>query len=315
MTVNVALSTEVSLSKFNIGGENVLALGGINTPEGATLIVADFAGFEGIEVEATDHNATVTVTLNDDELDGDLATQPLTANDVLVVTVMAADGETEGLYKVTVVQGYTVTYDDNGSTGGSVPTDESVYPEGASVTVLANTGALVKDGYCFAGWNTADDGSGMFYEAGATFTMGAANVTLYAQWTIADFAVDENNVFGTTATLTWPTALGATSIALEQSADGGSTWENATTFEDLSPDATAAIVTGLTKNTTYQFRLVIDGGITAGESNTIAVTTKAAAMYGASWNSGNSSTSMTRLGMPQIKLLGRTSMVLHRGAR
>ncbi|MFD2408997.1 InlB B-repeat-containing protein [Paenibacillus rhizoplanae] len=78
---------------------------------------------------------------------------------------------------------YTVTYSGNGSTGGTVPTDSNPYTKNATVTVLGNTGSLVKTGNTFAGWNTAANGSGTNYAEGATFSMGAANVTLYAQWT------------------------------------------------------------------------------------------------------------------------------------
>ncbi|OKP93860.1 InlB B-repeat-containing protein, partial [Paenibacillus sp. P46E] len=78
---------------------------------------------------------------------------------------------------------YTVTYNGNGSTGGAVPTDNSSYPQGNTVTVLGNTGTLVKTGYTFAGWNTAANGSGTDYAANATFSMGTANATLYAKWT------------------------------------------------------------------------------------------------------------------------------------
>jgi uncharacterized repeat protein (TIGR02543 family) len=78
---------------------------------------------------------------------------------------------------------YTITYNGNGSTGGNVPTDSNSYAENATVTVLGNTGSLVKTGKTFADWNTAADGSGTSYAAGATFTMGMANLTLYAQWT------------------------------------------------------------------------------------------------------------------------------------
>lgn len=78
---------------------------------------------------------------------------------------------------------YSVTYDGNGKTSGSVPTDaNSPYANGATVTVLGNTGSLAKTGYTFTGWNTAADGSGTDYAAGETFSMGTANVTLYAQW-------------------------------------------------------------------------------------------------------------------------------------
>ena len=47
----------------------------------------------------------------------------------------------------------------------------------------SNTGALVKSGYTFVGWNTTAGGSGISYATGVTFAMGPANMTLYAQWT------------------------------------------------------------------------------------------------------------------------------------
>ncbi len=81
---------------------------------------------------------------------------------------------------------YTVAYDGNGNTGGNVPVDSTKYKQGATVTVLDNTGNLVRSGYTFTGWNTAADGSGTGYAAsgGATFTMGSASVLLYARWII-----------------------------------------------------------------------------------------------------------------------------------
>jgi uncharacterized repeat protein (TIGR02543 family) len=81
------------------------------------------------------------------------------------------------------VSTFSVTYEANGATGGSVPTDNNNYQQGATVTVLGNTGNLVKAGFTFAGWNTKADGTGTSYAGGATFSMGAANVILYAVWT------------------------------------------------------------------------------------------------------------------------------------
>ena len=78
---------------------------------------------------------------------------------------------------------YLVTYNGNGNTGGNVPVDSGSYANGDSVTVLGNTGSLVKTSYVFGGWNTASNGSGTTYVAGNTFTMGSANVILYALWT------------------------------------------------------------------------------------------------------------------------------------
>jgi len=76
---------------------------------------------------------------------------------------------------------YTVTYDANAATGGTVPTDGNTYEAGATVTV-SDKGTLVKTGCKFAGWDTSSAAATAVYSAGATFAMGSANVTLYAVW-------------------------------------------------------------------------------------------------------------------------------------
>ncbi|MDI4649600.1 InlB B-repeat-containing protein [Cohnella sp. F6_2S_P_1] len=78
---------------------------------------------------------------------------------------------------------YTVSYDANGATSGSVPADSGLYEQNAAVSLSGNVSGLAKTGYTFAGWNTQADGSGTDYAAGASFTMGTADVTLYAKWT------------------------------------------------------------------------------------------------------------------------------------
>jgi uncharacterized repeat protein (TIGR02543 family) len=80
---------------------------------------------------------------------------------------------------------YTVTYDGNTNTGGDPPVDgSSPYATGATVTVLGNTGSLVKTDYTFTGWNTLASGLGTHYAATGSdsFLMGSANTTLYAEW-------------------------------------------------------------------------------------------------------------------------------------
>ena len=84
---------------------------------------------------------------------------------------------------------YTVAYNGNFNTGGSVPVDGTTYHNGDTATVLGNTGSLVRTGYTFAGWNTAANGSGTSYTGGDTFSIGLSNVTLYAQWTAIDYTV------------------------------------------------------------------------------------------------------------------------------
>jgi uncharacterized repeat protein (TIGR02543 family) len=99
---------------------------------------------------------------------------------------------------------YTITYNGNGNTGGTVPADNNKYEQGAAVTVKANTGALVRTGFTFDGWNTLADGSGSSYAASgsATFVMGSAAVTLYGKWTPAgiDFHITKPK---TGDTLAW----------------------------------------------------------------------------------------------------------------
>ncbi|MFC3801520.1 S-layer homology domain-containing protein [Cohnella sp. GCM10012308] len=109
---------------------------------------------------------------------------------------------------------YTVSYQGNGATSGSAPAD-SDYAEGVTVSVDGNTGNLARTGYTFAGWNTQADGSGTDYAAGASFTMGTADVTLYAKWLTANTSSDSdtgptgstasgNNVVSSDGTLTLP---------------------------------------------------------------------------------------------------------------
>ena len=84
------------------------------------------------------------------------------------------------------VAGYRVIYDANGATGGTVPTDNTVYGDNASATIKANTGTLVKTGYTFAGWNTAANGSGTDVAAtGSASKTITAGLRLYAKWTAA----------------------------------------------------------------------------------------------------------------------------------
>lgn len=85
--------------------------------------------------------------------------------------------------KWTANKTYSVTYDSNGATTGSIPVDTTNYINGQSVTVLSNTGNLDKTGYSFNGWNTAQNGYGTTYTQSQTFAMGNANVILYAKWT------------------------------------------------------------------------------------------------------------------------------------
>lgn len=70
---------------------------------------------------------------------------------------------------------YTVTYSLNEGTG-TLPTHDPCIA-GETFT-LASSEGITKEGKVFGGWNDGTE----TYEAGATYTMGSANVTLTAVW-------------------------------------------------------------------------------------------------------------------------------------
>ena len=79
---------------------------------------------------------------------------------------------------------YSVSYDDNGKTSGSVPAT-SYYVAGSDVTVPGNTGSLAKTYYTFVGWNTSnasDATESTEYDADDTYENISANTTFYAVW-------------------------------------------------------------------------------------------------------------------------------------
>ncbi|MBN1686723.1 MAG: leucine-rich repeat protein, partial [Spirochaetales bacterium] len=109
-----------------------------------------------------------------------------------------------------VLPTYTVSYNGNGASGGSVPVDGNAYVQGTTVTVLGS-GSLVNAGYNLAGWNTQANGLGTSYAIGATFTMGASDRTLYAIW-IPNYLTYSSS--GTTITLTGYTAAQSGSFVI-----------------------------------------------------------------------------------------------------
>jgi Tol biopolymer transport system component len=76
----------------------------------------------------------------------------------------------------------SVIYAANGATAGSVPSDAAAYRSGQTVTLLGNSGRLVRTGFAFVGWNTAPDGSGVRYRPGDRLAMGSGDLALYAEW-------------------------------------------------------------------------------------------------------------------------------------
>jgi len=94
---------------------------------------------------------------------------------------------TAGAAFTTLAQ-YTVHFDGNGATGGSVPSD-AVKDAGSSYS-LPGVGTLTNTGYTFGGWLEGST-SGTLRASGYSHTVNA-DITFYAKWTIQSYDVTFN---------------------------------------------------------------------------------------------------------------------------
>ena len=108
------------------------------------------------------------------------------------VTMPAANLTLYAIWDDTI---YTVTYSSNGGTG-AVPSEPA---KAANTTFAAasGTGMSAPSGRQFRNWNTMADGTGASYVPGATVTMPAANLVLYAIWEDMLYTVTYNANGGT----------------------------------------------------------------------------------------------------------------------
>ncbi len=137
----------------------------------------------------------------------------------------------------------TVTFDANGGAGSM---DALTADLGTTVTLPAST--FTRDGYVFAGWNTAADGTGTAIVNGGQLTLGS-DATLYAQWKTADTKFIngiQNNLTATTTAGTAPTLPTTASVRWS---DGSTTneavtWNTPANYADLYAKAGTFEVTG-----------------------------------------------------------------------
>ena len=94
---------------------------------------------------------------------------------------------------------YTVIFNGNGSTGGSMKNQSITYGSGTKLTANAYS----RKGYTFNGWNTKANGKGTAYADkadGSTLTKtNGSSVTLYAQWKKKNYTITYNLNSGTNA--------------------------------------------------------------------------------------------------------------------
>ncbi|NLZ68353.1 MAG: InlB B-repeat-containing protein, partial [Spirochaetales bacterium] len=80
-----------------------------------------------------------------------------------------------------------ITYEANGATSGTVPTQQLKLPE-QPLIIQTNSGKLAKTNYQFDGWNTEADGTGIDYKEGDIYT-DSKSITLYAQWRLITYTI------------------------------------------------------------------------------------------------------------------------------
>ncbi len=175
----------------------------------------------------------------------------------------------------------TVTYDGNGNTGGTAPTDANEYSSGATVTVKAKPDGLVKTGYTFTGWKAG----GVTYTAGQTFTI-TANTTLVAQWSENKYTV---TISGGTASST--TAGISTTGTATVSLPAGKK------FTGWTLGSGVTLVSGTTSSATITFQASQASSVTAGFADRAGVkmyfakptTLDWGTLYAYAWKNGDAS--------------------------
>ena len=149
-----------------------------------TAFSAKFGGFSGTAGSIALKVGDTTIGTGSLNASSDV-TVSNSSNGVGTVLTVTVTGISKGVkayyisytYSSSTQATYSVTYDSNGATSGTVPVDDGEYTSGDTVTVLGNTGNLAKTDYTFGGWTDGEHE----YQVDGTFDI-SANVTLYAVW-------------------------------------------------------------------------------------------------------------------------------------
>ncbi|MBQ7597977.1 MAG: InlB B-repeat-containing protein [Clostridia bacterium] len=206
----ITLPTEISRTGYTFAGWKVTSETGGSWTNGAALTKIDTGAFGDVTLTAQWETIDYTIAY---DLDGGAATgnpdsytiesDPITLNAPTKTGYTFAgwtgSNGTVPQTAVTITKGsvgnknytanwtantFTVTYNANGGTGTIAPTEGNY----ASTDLTFAENAFTREGWHFTGWNTAADGNGTPYKAGAdipakTFGLTMNNtVALFAQW-------------------------------------------------------------------------------------------------------------------------------------
>ena len=191
-----------------------------------------------------------------------------------VNNLSAVNGDVITLYAKWTANTYTVKFDGNGATSGTMDDQTFIYDEAKNLT----KNAFAKTGYTFAGWSTTEDGSVAYKDGAKVKNLSAVNddeIILYAQWKADPIEVDigqyvykqyvqkYNRADTSGATFTFEAEID------QVTANSGSTAVYAAAPLDLPINltGTATLSTGETKNVTFTVNgtdsktVTLDGGL------------------------------------------------------
>jgi uncharacterized repeat protein (TIGR02543 family) len=160
------------------------------------------------------------------------------------------------LYAIWTANSYTLYYDSNTATAGSIA--PLVFTAGTPFTITPVTPSIARTGYTSNGWNTVRNGSGTAYAGSASVTL-YDTTTVYAQWVpVAPAAPTITVGTGNTAetVIINPGTISGTNGPADSytvTAKIGTTVFGSCVV--VSP-ATSCTISGLTNNTAYTFTAV-----------------------------------------------------------
>lgn len=143
--------------------------------------------------------------------------------------------QSTGVYAIwQAVPTVTQSFAANGGTGNIA----SLTNVAGSTTTLPLPSGFTNPGYTFAGWNTAANGSGTEYAAGATYTFSGSQV-LYAQWSPDVYTIDYTYDGGIVAAPSATFTVGTPALILPSTTISGFT------FAGWFTEATGGTLVGL----------------------------------------------------------------------
>ena len=207
---------------------------------------------------------------------------------------------------------YTISYDGNGNTGGTIPATGNFQTGGSAYVIRGETNPPTRVGYTFASWYTNSTGSGgSAYSVGASYST-AENISLFAKWTpkthTVTYALDggtstasttqlTGKVIGDRVTLPAASTMSKTGYTFAGWNDSSSTYSGGDTWTVTASDSDFTL-TALWTVTTLSYSYDTNGGGDAPLSGTktygqtlvldSATTLSKTGYTFAGWNNGSS---------------------------